>query len=124
MDPGTAARALALSRMALGGVLLVAPRSLGRLWIGPAASRGGAHVALRALGARDVALGLGTTLARDEDSERRWLQMGLLADGTDCVTALVGGADMPPLGRAAAVASAAGAVAMGLWASREREGGA
>ena len=57
LPPRDAARVYGAGRVAIGAALVVAPRLLGRIWLGaPAATPAGA-VALRALGVRDVVLG-------------------------------------------------------------------
>ena len=58
------ARALAVGRCAVGTSLLVAPRTIGALWLGDSTGPGGVPL-LRALGVRDVLLGLGTLDALD-----------------------------------------------------------
>src|SRR5438093_13663835 len=58
-DPRTLATALALNRVAFGVGYLIAPERTGTGWIGGAARDDATKVFTRALGARDLALGLG-----------------------------------------------------------------
>lgn len=53
-----AVRALGAGRAAFGVGMLAAPRLTGRGWIGDDADRPGAQVVIRALGVRDLILGL------------------------------------------------------------------
>jgi len=57
------ARALASARVALGVTAFALPRLPARPWVGTDAARPSVEVMGRALGARDVALGLGALLA-------------------------------------------------------------
>jgi hypothetical protein len=107
------ARDLALSnargRMAIGAALVLAPRLAGPMWIGRGADSRAVHVLARGLGARDVALGLGTAVALDRGAPvRGWLEGAALADGVDLVSALLAG-DSIPAGKRRAVVLIAGA---------------
>jgi hypothetical protein len=57
VSPKAVARLYALGRAGIGAGVLVAPAALGRPWIGAAADKPGAQIAMRALGVRDVILG-------------------------------------------------------------------
>jgi hypothetical protein len=119
-----AATAVAAGRIALGVAALIRPSVPARPWVGVSADELGAQVFGRALGARDLALGLGALAAvRQAPSGSRsagaWYAAGALSDALDvAVTA----AAWPRLPRAtrwliaasaggAAIAGAAGAVA-------------
>lgn len=125
MEDRSRARTFALGRIAVGGGLLLAPGLIGGGWIGfDAASGPGARVLLRALGARDLALGFGLKAALDRDAATRgWLEAGLVADGTDLAATLTAGDDLPLTGRVLVGAMAAGGVALGAWLVRSAEGG-
>ena len=96
---------------------LVAPAVVARPWIGEEATQPGAAVFGRALGGRDLALGLGALLARsDRKSLRGWVAAAFLADMID---AAVTGADfgnLPRQGRLVVLAAACGAAALGAIA--------
>lgn len=104
-----AARLLAGARTALGVVAYVAPAVPGRPWIGADADRTGGRVLARALGARDVALGVGLLLAeRREDPIRGWVEAGGLADAGDVLATLLSWGRLPKWGRWLVLAAAGG----------------
>lgn len=70
----------------------------------------------RALGARDMALALGTLSAREPDALRPWLAGALAADATDLLLTLAAREHLPRRGRRLVAAVAAGAVALGAAA--------
>ncbi len=123
MEDRDRARSLALGRSALGAALLVAPRLVGGPWIGfDAASGRGAQVVLRALGARDLALGFGLKASLDREAPTRgWLVAGLVADATDLAATLTAGEDLPLGGRVLVGTLAGGGVALGAWLLRSAE---
>jgi hypothetical protein len=110
----TTARQLALAtavvRSAIGLVALAAPGLAAGLWADADARRlASTRVLARALGARDLALGLGLFLAlRHEGPVRGWVEAGGLADTGDVVATLSRFGDLPPTGRWLALGSAAG----------------
>ncbi|HUY29813.1 MAG TPA: hypothetical protein VMV02_02315 [Acidimicrobiales bacterium] len=108
-----AAGTLAAARVALGAVAFVAPTVPARPWVGSEeAARPGARLLARALGARDLALGLGALLAmRHEASLRGWVEAGGLADAGDTVATLVAFRSLPRRSRWAVLASTVGAAA-------------
>ena len=94
----------ARGRMAIGAVLVLAPRLAGPMWIGSDADRRAVKLLARAVGARDVALGLGTAVAIDRGGPvRGWLEGAALADAVDLVATLLAG-DSIPKGKRRAVA--------------------
>jgi hypothetical protein len=85
-----AARAVAAGRVAVGATLCVAP-NLAAPWAGEAARTPGARMIIRALGARDAALGLGTlAAAHDPPQLRRWLMASSACDAVDFGATLAG----------------------------------
>jgi hypothetical protein len=86
MDHRQIVRMLACARMAIGVVLVAAPRRGGGRWVGDQSDTAAAKVMIRAVGARDMALGLGTyhALATGEPV-RPWVLGGLIGDLTDAV---------------------------------------
>jgi hypothetical protein len=118
-----AAIAVAAGRVALGVAALTRPSVPARPWVGASADELGAQVFGRALGARDIALGLGALMATRKASRSEtaaWVAAGALSDALD--TAITAGAwsELPRTTRwliaasagGAAVAGAAGAVAL------------
>lgn len=112
-------KAYALSRIGLGGLITMAPRAVGRSWLGESASTPAISVALRGLGVRDVVVGAALLAALDDPVRRkRLLLLSAAVDATDLVTSLgalrsIGGR-RPLLG----ALGAASGVAMGLLAAR------
>ena len=118
-----AVQVLASVRTALGVVAFAAPTLPSRPWVGPDASRASTRTLARALGARDVALGLGTLLAqRHRSPVRGWLEASALVDAGDVAATLAGWGSRPRLGRVVVLAAAAGgAVACSGLARRVTE---
>ena len=108
------ARLLAAGRTLFGVACLVAPQ-LAEGWIGKGARNPGARVIIRAFGARDAALGIGTTASiHDAKQLRRWLIVSSGCDAVDFVATLAG--PRSPA-RNAVLALAAGATVTGLGAA-------
>lgn len=106
------------ARAALGLVALTLPGLVARPWIGESSRGPRAAVLGRALGGRDLALGVGALLAHDEPAQlRRWAAAGALADAGDVAATLVSFRALPPRGRIAVLASAAGACLAGSAAA-------
>jgi hypothetical protein len=94
------ARQLALwhgrSRIAFGGAFLLVPGLAGSRWIGADARRPAVKPLARALGIRDLALGLGIVIALDRGAPvRGWLEAGALSDVVDLVATAAAGAAIP-----------------------------
>jgi hypothetical protein len=113
--------------VALGVTALVRPSVPARPWVGkssddPHLHAGGdlaATVFGRALGARDLALGLGALAAlRAEDGEARaWLAAGALSDALDVVASVSSWPELPRLTRWLVAGSAGGAALVGAAAA-------
>ena len=118
-----AVRLLAWVRIGLGVVAFVAPVVPSRPWVGEDAHRVSTKTFARALGARDVALGLGTLLAQRHGAPvRGWLEGSALADAGDVLATLAGWRSRPRLGRLGVLAAASGgAVACSQLARRARQ---
>lgn len=111
-DAVRGAEALALLRVGLGVAAWVAPERVTDPWVGPSDDPGPRAVLSRALGARDVALGLGALLAaRGHKGVRGWVEAGGLADAGDLVATLIAFRRLPRLTRWALLAVTGGAVA-------------
>jgi len=110
------ARAVAAGRVALGLTALVWPSVPARPWVGGAADELGARVFGRALGARDLALGLGALAAlqgSDNGSASAWVAAGALSDALDVVASVASWRELPRVGRWLVVGSAGGAALAG-----------
>ncbi|HSL59889.1 MAG TPA: hypothetical protein VK866_18735 [Acidimicrobiales bacterium] len=121
MDHRHLSRLLALGRVALGVGLTVAPRRIGAAWVGDAADQPGATVLARALGVRDVALGVGVlgALDRGDPSVRHWVTWAAAADAVDAAASVLAFGTLPRGRRVAVVALATSAAVVG-WAARDR----
>jgi hypothetical protein len=119
------ARSFAFGRIGLGAALLVVPRLVGALWIGADAAGGrGARVLLRAVGARDLALGLGLKASLDRDAPTRgWLEGGLVADSVDLAATVTASRALPLSGRLLVAVLAGSGVALGAKLLRSAEAG-
>ncbi len=112
LDTANAVRLLGWARTGLGVVAFLAPWLPARPWIGADAARPTAKTLDRGLGARDVALGLGTVLAQRSGAPvRGWLGACALADAGDVAATVIGWRSSPRFGRFAVIAAAAGGAA-------------
>jgi len=132
-----AATAVAAGRVALGVTALARPSVPARPWVGASADELGARVFGQALGARDIALGLGAlaalrippagpagTGARAAGARAAgaWVAAGALSDALDVAITAAAWPELPQTTRwlvaaaagGAAVAGAAGALALSL----------
>jgi hypothetical protein len=126
MEPRDIAIAQARGRMAFGVAFLLAPGIAARGWVGDDAMRPSVKVITRALGARDLALGLGIVIALDRGAPvRGWLEASALSDGVDGLATLLGGRALPTVGRVGvlALAAASGGVAAWLASNVDSEDG-
>ena len=117
---------LALGRAGAGSVMVLRPRLLPQLLGVDSATATRMGWAVQMLGAREVALGLGTLAALrrpDAVAARTWVAAGVLCDAVDVLA--VGGAllrgRLRPGSGGAVLAVAAGAVALGLRELEEDE---
>lgn len=107
--------ALAVGRVAIGTAAFVAPRRIGRGWLGSAADLRGTQIAIRAFAVRDVALGLGTLASLDDPVRtRNWVEAGIIADAGDAAATVMGRGSDAKLASLGVLAIAVGAVATGL----------
>jgi hypothetical protein len=114
---------ISLGRLAFGVAFIAAPGLMERAWIGKQARLPGAQLLARAVGARDLALGLGglQAVARDDGSGRPWLAAAALCDAVDFGATWTAGRGIPAPARNGVLAvagvfsvlSAIAAVALG-----------
>ena len=101
------AKSNAIGRMVVGTALVAAPALAARVWVGDQADTPGAQVLARALGVRDLALGLGVVLAMKNDAPvRGWLEGCALADVVDFGATAAAGPRIPQASRAGIMALA------------------
>jgi len=88
---------LAANRTLFGLGYLIAPDRMGEAWVGRKAGAEQVQVLTRALGARDLVLGVGALAAmRTRDgSERGWFAAHTVADGTDLVATIIARKRLP-----------------------------
>ncbi len=96
--PAMTPKNVAIGRIVAGSLYLAFPRVLVRAWIGTDDRR--IDALGRAIGARDLALGLGALSAlRRNTPARGWFEAALLADAADAVATLLVFRDLPRLRR-------------------------
>jgi hypothetical protein len=99
--------AFTFGRLAFGAALLGAPGRVGSSWLGPDAQKAPVHVALRGLGARDIALAGGAAWAAVSDgSLRPWLVGTAAGDVADVAATLAAGSSLSARARLGTVALA------------------
>jgi hypothetical protein len=110
---------LAAARVGVGLTALVAPNLVTRPWIGDQAGGLAAAVLGRALGGRDIALGLGLLMsARRQRPLRGWVEAGALADLVDTATTAWVFGRLPQRGRLLVLATASTAGVAGALVAR------
>jgi len=119
MDDATLAMSVARCRIAIGAAAVVTPGLATRAMAGRRGSKGIAPLLARMLGARDMALGLGTVIALDRGKPvRGWLEGCALADTVDSVACVLAREDMSPTVFGAATGFAAASAMLGVFLSR------
>jgi hypothetical protein len=116
-----AATAVAAGRVALGVAALTWPSVPARPWVGASADELGAQVFGRALGARDLALGLGALAALRKapppgagaGTAAAWFAAGALSDALDVAITAAAWPRLPRTTRWLIAASAGGAAVAG-----------
>jgi len=114
-----AATAVAAGRVALGVAALARPSELARPWVGAVADEPAAQVLGRALGARDLALGLGALATVRKPPSGRWeaavwYAAGTLSDVLDVAITAAAWPRLPRGSRWLIAAAAAGAAIAGI----------
>ncbi len=115
------ARTLGFARVGIGVTMVALPGLAGRGWLGDHGKTRGAKLLVRAIGVRDIVVGLGTALSSDGDVTRlrRWVRAGAVSDGLDAVGTIVAARRTPKL-RALSVLSGAIPGALGaVWLDRQ-----
>lgn len=105
--------------MAIGAALVTVPQLVTRAWAGEAGATPGGRLLGRALGARDLVLGVGVldALGKGDPSARNWIRASALADTTDAVATALSFRHLPKRSRVAIILLAAGAAATGFVAA-------
>jgi hypothetical protein len=124
MNPRTLLTTLAAGRLAIGALLVARPQGqVGAGWVGgEEANRPSTGLLFRSVGARDMALALGTLAAQRSGSPLKpWLLGATLADSVDLFATFAAGKAIPKAGRAAIVLLAGGAIVQQLSIVRNVE---
>lgn len=112
---------MAALRIAYGLALVAAPARVTERWLGGDASRPAAGVALRALGAREIALHAGAVAAALSGAPvRPWLAGSIAGDCSDIVATFAADSSALPDGAALktlAVAGGSAALSAGVYAA-------
>jgi hypothetical protein len=112
-------RIVSFTRIVIGAAAFFAPRTSARIWAGQDTVDAVSRPALRGMGMRDIALGLGTLLALERGAPvRGWLEAGALSDAGDALSALAD-PDVPGFRRIATLVSASGAAYLGIHLAEE-----
>jgi len=118
MQDATLAMSLARGRIALGVAAVLAPGLAARVMAGRR-TEGIEPLFARMLGARDVALGLGTVIALDRGKPvRGWLEGSALSDTVDCIACVIAREHMPSSVFGVAAGLGAGSALAGAFLSR------
>jgi hypothetical protein len=99
---------ISLGRFLFGVAFITEPRLMDRAWIGKQARLPGAQVLARAVGARDLTLGLGGLQAvmRNDGSAQSWLGAAAICDGVDFGATWAAGRRIPRQARTGVLAIA------------------
>src|SRR3954469_3139395 len=120
LDARTLTRLHGLARVGLGAGLIAAPRAATAPWLGRVSRRRAAQVPIRAMGARDLAIGLGTAYAAGQGfGARPWLLAGIVSDAADLLATLRARDALPAAGVVGIAAMAGGSVLLELWFSSQ-----
>jgi hypothetical protein len=110
------ARLYGAGRVALGAALLVAPRPLGALWLGPPGATPGGGVVLRALGVRDLVLGAMALHTLDHpEVAPRWQRTCAAVDAVDFAATAAARPALPRIGSVLVMGVAGAGAAMGAY---------
>jgi hypothetical protein len=105
---------LAWTRISFGAIAFLAPRWAAKLWTGEDITGTTAVMALRGVGAREIALGLGLLMALKEDAPvRGWLEVGALSDAGDALSTFLSRRELSAPRALLGVAGSGAAVVLG-----------
>src|SRR5918997_2024924 len=120
---------ISFGRFVFGVAFIAEPRLMEQAWIGKQARLPGAQLLARAVGARDLTLGLGglQALKRNDGSARPWLAAAAICDAVDFGATWTAGRGIPRQARTGVLAIAgvfsllSAVAAVGLGGSRHPE---
>ena len=91
---------MSIGRIAIGIGLISAPRLFAPVWVGRDGLSAAATLFSRAVGARDMALGIGTLAAIERGQPiQGWIRGAILADATDAIATYLERGEVPPVSR-------------------------
>jgi hypothetical protein len=99
---------LGVGRVAIGAALVVAPELASKRWLGDVASKKGTQVAVRALGVRDLLIGLLAVHTIGTPAGPRMLRACALADAVDGIATFAARDELPTDGAWGTIALAGG----------------
>lgn len=107
----TTARLVAWGRVGVGTAAVLTPSLVARPWVGDVGDDVPARLLARAMGGRDLVLGIGTLrgLSVSDAEGRPWVALGGVADLVDAVATVVAFGHLPRRARWAYLAIALGA---------------
>jgi hypothetical protein len=109
VNPRDSARSVAIARIVFGAAFMLAPGLTGRIWIGREATQPPVKVLTAAIGARDLAMGIGVLMAMSRGKPARgWLEGIALTDVLDFTMGLLGRDRLPTANRRIVLALAGG----------------
>ncbi len=115
MDDREMAQVLGLGRIVIGTAMFLMPKHSIRMWTGEDSGSHTATMAVRGLGARDVAIGAGILISIEEGkNSREWLQASALADSADALGTVAMFKRLPKGRALLALAVEVGAAVVGL----------
>ncbi|MGH9025969.1 MAG: hypothetical protein ACRDWD_07620 [Acidimicrobiia bacterium] len=120
----SAVRTLALGRLGIGIAALALPGVVGRAWIGSSGGGRGVKALVRAFGARDAVIAVGTLIALDDNRPvSHWLWFGAAVDAVDAAATVLAFGNIPTrsLVSVAAMAGAGAATQIRLAQQAEAE---
>ena len=99
---------ISVGRALFGVAYIAEPEPMARWWIGKPARLPGARLLTRAVGSRDLTLGLGGihALVRNDASARQWLAAAAICDAVDFGATWTAGRDIPRRARSGVLAFA------------------
>jgi hypothetical protein len=105
----TLAGLISVGRFGFGVAFIAKPTLMEGAWIGKQARLPGAQLLARAVGARDLVLGLGglQAVSRDDGSARPWMAAAGVCDAVDFGATLAAGRGIPRQARTGVLAIAA-----------------
>jgi hypothetical protein len=108
------AQLIAWGRVGIGLTAVAVPAVMSRPWIGGAADHPTARLLARAMGGRDLVLGIGTlrALAVSDEEARPWVALGGVADLVDALATVLAFGHLPRRGRWGILAATAGAAVL------------